>query len=360
MTTHVPAAPVPPPLARRFPHRAAEHCASGAMRDLLEHHGLAWGPEPLSEAMVFGLSGALSFVYGEDVALPGVPGASVPLYVLGRGVELEPGLAATLGIALESHETDDATEAWDALRRRLDAGEPTLVWANASELSHLDVRLDNTRHAMVVVAYDEAEGLAWVADQECEGVVPCTLESLARARASRAFPGATRHRAFATRFPERLPDPRAAVAAGVRQAIDRLEGIHEHPQWRAREGLAALDELARAYPGWPARYGEGARTMRKLLHVYVARAGNGGALFRSLQAAFLAEAADLLGDAALRPAAAAYEHAASGWRELAAAVRRRDDETGAAQLLDELRASERAALAAMRGWLQQAQRGGDA
>ena len=42
----------------RGPHRVAQHAASGAMRDLFEHHPPP-AAEPLSEGAVFGLSGAL-------------------------------------------------------------------------------------------------------------------------------------------------------------------------------------------------------------------------------------------------------------------------------------------------------------
>lgn len=40
-----------------FHHRVADHAASGALRDLLEHHRLSYAPEPLSEGTIFGLSG---------------------------------------------------------------------------------------------------------------------------------------------------------------------------------------------------------------------------------------------------------------------------------------------------------------
>lgn len=45
-----------------YPHRMAGHCGSGALRDLLDWAGLGWG-DPPSEALVFGLGGALSFLY---------------------------------------------------------------------------------------------------------------------------------------------------------------------------------------------------------------------------------------------------------------------------------------------------------
>lgn len=51
-----------------FQHRHAAHCESGAISTLVSHAGL-----PLSEAMAFGLSGALAFAYLPFVKLQGLP-----------------------------------------------------------------------------------------------------------------------------------------------------------------------------------------------------------------------------------------------------------------------------------------------
>ena len=58
-----------------LPHRRAGHCGSGALRDLLEFHGLSWTAEPLSEGMVFGLGAGLGFAY---VELPEHGAADLP------------------------------------------------------------------------------------------------------------------------------------------------------------------------------------------------------------------------------------------------------------------------------------------
>ena len=51
-----------------FQHRHAAHCESGAAANLMTHHGVE-----LSEAMVFGLSSALSFAYLPFIKLTGFP-----------------------------------------------------------------------------------------------------------------------------------------------------------------------------------------------------------------------------------------------------------------------------------------------
>ena len=44
-------------------HRRAGHCGSGALRDLLEFHGLAYGDEPAREALAFGPGAGLGLLY---------------------------------------------------------------------------------------------------------------------------------------------------------------------------------------------------------------------------------------------------------------------------------------------------------
>ena len=49
-------------------HRHAAHCESGVASNLISHHGV-----PISEAMAFGLSAALSFAYLPFIKLSGLP-----------------------------------------------------------------------------------------------------------------------------------------------------------------------------------------------------------------------------------------------------------------------------------------------
>lgn len=304
-----------------FPHRRGGHCGTGSMRDLLEFHGLAYGPGPLSESMVMGLSGALTFMFAERVALPESPDVELPLYMNGRSEHLEAGVCANLGIALDLRRTEDADEAWGWLVDELRAGRPTMVWANMRDLDYLDVKLDNTRHDVVVTGFDADEGVAFLADYDRDEIERCTLASLARARASGAFPGPTRHATWAMRFPDRLPDPAAVVRTGIESVVRNMRGRPD-PRLPYDEGLHAVDGFIASYADWPDRFGDGLRPVMKLLHVLIDRAGTGGSLFRRFFADFLDEASVLVGDPALAGPAAAYRELADAWSELSGTVRR--------------------------------------
>jgi hypothetical protein len=299
----------------QFPHRKSGHCGSGAFRDLLEFHGLSWSGEPLSEGMVFGLSGGLGCFYYE------LPEMDPPLYLVGRTGGLERGVCDHLGIDLDLRRTDDGGEAWRWLREELDAGYPTMVNADIQELDYLRVKLSNTMHDIVVTGYDEADGVALIADNDREEIQRCALDSLARARGSQGFPGPSRHATWVMRFPAELPEPRAAVGLALRQAAANMREDGE-----ALAGIGSgsgLDHLERFTASYPRLRGA-----LQGLWVFIVKAGTGGAMFRSLQAEFLRESAELLGDARVATAADVYEELAGEWLALADTARAGDHAAG--------------------------------
>jgi hypothetical protein len=300
-----------------YPHRAAGSCASGAYRDLLEHHRLSFSGRPLSEGMVFGLGGGLHLGYVE------APGGEIdpPLYLIGRSEGLERDVCSHLGIDLEVRRGEDPEAAWEWVREEVDAGRPTMVWADIKELSYQDVRMSNTKHAVTVLGYDTERGIALVADHDFEQPQECTLESLTRARSSHGFPGPQQHATWIMRFPERLPDPAEAVATGVGRCVHNMREDLPPEGAPYSLGLTALAEFAESYPLWPERFGGLLENALRGLRVFIVKAGTDGTFFRSLQATFLAEAAGLLRDPALLDAARLYTELGECWVELAGAVR---------------------------------------
>lgn len=300
-------------VALDFPHRRAGHCGSGALRDLLEYHRLSWDDSPLREGMVFGLGGGLGFFFVE------LPEMDPPLYLVGRTAGLERDLCTHLGVGLDLRRTDDPDEGWRWVRDAVDAGRPVMVNADIGELDYLRVRLHNTMHDVVVCGYDEDDGVALIADNDRDELQRCGLDSLARARASGAFPGPHHHATWLMDFPSALPDAREAVGRGLARAVDNMrtggEGLAGAPRAAGLEGVAGF---AAAYTAWA----ESPRLAPALrgLWVFVVKAGTGGAMFRSLQADFLSDAARLLGDRDLAAAADVYGELAAEWRALAEAV----------------------------------------
>lgn len=338
-----------------FPHRRAGHCGSGALRDLLEFHGLTYedSGRPLSEGAVFGLGGGIGCLYLV------VPQIDPPIYLVGRTADLERDVCSHLGISLDFRQTDDPKEGWELLRAELDAGRPTMVWADIKHLDYLRVRMHNTMHDIVVCGYDDEAGVAWVADNDRDEIQRCSLESLARARDSRAFPAPNRHATWLMRWPTALPRVADTVRAAVRRTVENMSGAGT-PLLEGVQGAVGLDGIdlfASDYRQWPERFGDRLAAALDGLYVFIVKAGTGGAMFRSLYAEFLDDAARWLSDEALASAAATYHSLAERWRRLADVVRSGASEDPLAQhrtglpLVQEIAELEHAGVRALERWL---------
>ncbi len=327
-----------------FAHRVAEHAASGAMRDLLEHHHVSYAAEALSEGAVFGLSGALALRI--RISHDGVP----PIDLDGRAPSLQLEACRHLGLDAQWSTTDDPGVAWDRLRHELDAGRPTLVCADLARLDYYDERRHDTRHCVVATGWDHGDGVVWVVDRRFPEPQRLRLETLSTARASRGWPGPARHGQLRVRRPGRLTEPRRAIAAALTRVVRAMRhpGRRDHP--RLRCGLAGLDELV---PAWSAltRLDDAALSETlAAVRFRIREGGTGGSLFRSLQARFEHEAAALLGSVELGRAALVCDDLADAWRVFAAATNNADPRVAhelAAPWLERIRELEHDHVAAL-------------
>lgn len=335
-----------PSIAPSFPHQLAGHCGSGALRDLLEFHGLDYGAGPLGEGAVFGLAGGLGFLYLE------MPGATPPMYLVGRTADLERDVAGHLGLGLDVRDSDDPDEGWRWVREEVDAGRPPMVWADIGHLEYLRVRMHNTRHDIVVVGVDEEGGFAWIADNDREELQRCSLESLARARSSDAFPGPNRHTTFVYEWPERLRPPADATRDALRRAVQNMQGTPEAlAGLQGANGLRGVESFVGAYPVWPEVFGDELPRALKGLSVFIVKAGTGGAMFRSLHAAFLHDMAELLDDDDLRAIGTTYDELATAWRSLANRARD-EDHAGGLEHVEQIGVLEQRGVSLMSAWAQ--------
>ena len=304
-----------------FRHRVAEHAASGALRDLLEHRGLSYMPEPMSEGALFGFSGAL------DLRVR-IARAAIPAIDLGgRAPSLELELCRNLGIDAHWHTTSDPAAAWDALRAQLAAGRPTLIRADAATLDYRDGGRHDTRHAVVATSYDEGAAMVWVADGGFPEPQACGIRSLAAARASDGWPEPARHGMLQIAAQaQRLATPRDSVAAALRRVVlaMRRPPRPDHPD--ERTGLAAAHALDSAWPRLTEMAGGRLGATLAALRFRIRDGGTGGTLYRSLHARFLHDAAALLGAPQLGHAALVCDDLADAWRALAATLDSEDAE----------------------------------
>ena len=304
-------------LIENYPHRMGGHCGSGAMRDLLQWHGLGWDGPP-DEGLVFALGGdlGLSYLRSDDL----VP----PMYLVGRGADFEIDLPRRLGGQVEVLTTDDPGEGWSWVRDDIDAGRPSLVWADIAELPYLRVKLQMSRHDIVVIGYDEIGGTASVVDNDRADVQKIPLDALARARSSTSFPQPTRHCTYRITWPQTLPPVSTAAAAAFARSAASMHapstpGIADHIPAAGADGLAAVDQLATDVKSWVDLPPDDLETLLFSLGIFIEKAGTGGGLFRRLLADGCTEIARLTGDPATADLAVAADHCAQAWTETARA-----------------------------------------
>lgn len=297
-------------IMRGIEARGTHHCETTALGVLLRHEGL-----DLSEPMLFGLGGGLSFVYWDS--------KSMPFPFLGGRVkpfELTRNLAARLGLTLTVKETTSPRKAWENVATPIDAGRPVGLQLDSYHLDYFGSKVHFGGHVVAMYGYDEQH--AYLVDTAQQGgAVRTTLDSLARARAERG-PMTARHRSFTLTLPANPLPWQDQLRPAIR---DCAETFLAAPI--ANLGHRGIAKAARLVPGWLGRTADLAQVA-----MLMERGGTGGALFRALYRDFLAECALLVDDPALRAGQRLYEEAAVLWTEVSTLIEKAGESRDAAHL----------------------------
>lgn len=325
-----------------FEHAHAAHCESGAFSAMLRHAGLK-----LSEAMVFGIGSGLFFLYMPLVRIYGAPLVAyrdAPNTIMKR-------CTRRLGVTLRSARYRDPDEGMRALDSTLARGLPVGMQTGVFWLPYFprDMRFQFNGHH--VIAYGKQGDDYLLSDTVFEDVVRCASDDLQRARFARG-PLAPKGFLYYVEDVDSDPDVPAAVRAGIRMTASRMLDVPI--PWL---GVRGIRSLASALARWPERVGD--TTARAWLANVIRmqeEIGTGGAGFRFMYAAFLDEAAALLGKPALRELSQQLSEVGDRWREFAVAGAQaiRDPAAGAnayaslAAMMTDCADRERAVFGALR------------
>lgn len=287
------------PTSTTYKHRHAAHCESGVASNLLSHYGA-----PLSEAMAFGLSSALSFAYLPFVKLTGFPLIAYrmpPKFIL-------KGLRKPFELRLHFETFGNAEKG----QRRLDAllaqGKVVGLQTSVYWLPYfpVDMRFHFNAHNLLVYGKEGDDYL--ISDPVAEEPQRCASADMQRARFAKGVlapkgllyypdaPGRTQVSAEAVRKAiiktTRImlgPIPITGVR-GMRMLANKIQGLK-------------IDEYGLNYIGHIVRMQE--------------EIGTGGAGFRFLYASFLQEAADICALPALEQLAERLNTIGDSWRGFA-------------------------------------------
>lgn len=290
-----------------FEHRQYAHCESGVVTALLKRHGL-----DLSEPVVFGIAGGLTFAYLPFIRITNMPVVSYRMF---PGAIIK-GAARNLGARFETRRYSDKGRALTELSELVDGGQCVGLQTSVYWLPYFppEMRFQFNAHNLLVYGRSGDEFL--VSDPVFEQAVRVKAEDLQNARFAR---GVLAPKGFLY-YPARV-DPAVDLREAIRKAIRRtvrmmltaplpfigVKGINYMA--RRIERLRGGDpRYARLYLGHIVRMQE--------------EIGTGGGGFRFMYAAFLQEAGRFLGSAPLEEASRMMTEAGDQWRRFALACAR--------------------------------------
>ena len=288
-----------------FHHRQSAHCESGVTSNLLTHHGL-----PLSEAMAFGIGAGLLFGYFPFIKinkLPLVTFRSAPGSIFKR-------VTGRLGIRVERQSFKDPQPAMTELDRKVVAGIPVGLQTGVYWLPYFPpaLRFHFNAHNLVVYGIEGMPTLSATRFLASRWFVPVPI-----------WPGPASPRERSRPRGKCIALPRCRRTLTWRRPCARGCGKSARVMVKAPLpliGTWGIRTLAAAVEKWPARLG----TRMAILHLgHIIRMqeeiGTGGGGFRFIYAAFLQEAAGVLGDARYLDLSRRMTAIGDTWREFALA-----------------------------------------
>ncbi len=311
---------------------------------LLRHHGLE-----LSEAMVFGLSGALMFAYIPFVKLGGLPliaYRSMPRAII-------KGLRKNLGIGMKMVNFSNPSLGKKALDEVLDAHQVVGAQTSVFWLPYFpeEMRFHFNAHNLIIFGRDNNDYL--ISDPVFEHPMRCPSNDLQKARFVKGMMAPKGLLYYPEKIPEQLDyakiipkvirknaramlkTPVPVAGLGAMRLLARHLGRLDKPGWltqlRQRPQTMKISDCGVARSQRP-QYPDNSRYARLFMGHIVRmqeEIGTGGAGFRFIYASFLQEAGELLGCDALLQTSQQLTLVGDQWREFALmlvkAIRIKDD-----------------------------------
>lgn len=285
-----------------FKHTHSAHCESGVMSLLMSHHGL-----PLSEAMVFGLSGAMMFAYLPFIKLGGMP----LIAYRSRPKGIIHGLRKNLGIKMQMHTFSKSQKGMDRLDELLNQGKIVGAQSSVFWLPYFPPEMRFHFNAHNLIIYGKEAGDYLISDPVFETTKCCAATDLEKARFVKGMMAPKGLLYYPLHVPEHikyetiLPRVIRKNAKAMLKTPVPIAGI------RGIRALAkSIGKLERKDPRWAKLFlGHIVRMQEEI--------GTGGAGFRFIYASFLQEAGNILDRPQLKEASQMMTAVGDQWREFA-------------------------------------------
>jgi hypothetical protein len=286
-------------------HRQYAHCESGVVTALLKHHGL-----DLSEPMVFGITGGLTFAYIPLIKITGMPVISYRMF---PGAIIK-GAVKRLDARFRTKRYREKGDALAELTDLVDRGEMVGLQTSVYWLPYFppEMRFQFNAHNLIVYGREGDEFL--VSDPVFDHPVRIKAEDLQNARFAK---GTLAPKGFIY-YPVRI-NRDIDLHKAIRKALKRTVHMMLHAPVPFI-GVKGIHYMARKIERLPVR---GDMRYARLLLAHIVRMqeeiGTGGGGFRFMYAAFLQEAGELLGSVPLGETSQMMTEAGNMWRQFALA-----------------------------------------
>lgn len=290
-----------------FQHKQSAHCENGVISNLVAHHGVS-----ISEPMAFGIGSGLFFTYLPFIQVNFAPGFSyrpMPGAIFNR-------MARRLGVKVKHMRFSDPRQAEAVLEEKLRQGIPVGLQVGVFNLTYFpdDYRFHFNAHNLVVYGKEGDEYL--ISDPVMDYTTRLSREELEKVRFAKGALAPRGHLYYIERMPNQIALG-AAIRKGIRQTCnDMLAPV-------PIVGVRAMRWVAKNIRKWPKKIG-----IKKTNH-YLGQLirmqeeiGTGGGGFRFIYAAFLAEAAEVLGNPELKTRSAEMTEIGDAWRDFALNISR--------------------------------------
>lgn len=285
-----------------FTHHQSAHCENGVASNLLKNAGVN-----ISEPMVFGLGSGLFFVYLPFIKVNHAPAISyrpMPGVIFNR-------LSKRLGIKIKRQKFKHPKQAQEVLDQNLEKNIPCGLQVGVYHLTYFPdaYRFHFNAHNLVVFGKQENEYL--ISDPVMETPTRLTEAELETVRFAKGALAPKGHIYYPIYIPESFDFARAIKKAIQKTCQDMLAPV-------PIVGVKGIRMVAKKIPKWPNKVG-----IPKTNH-YLAQMvrmqeeiGTGGGGFRFIYAAFLQEAAEILGNKSLEALSVEMTEIGDQWRDFA-------------------------------------------
>jgi len=300
-------------LITNYRNLPAQHCGTGAMRNLLYHYcGL-----DLSEASVFGLGAGLESIFVK------MEGLTPEVILFGRSISMEADATTALGIDYVEQPEMDNDKAWSDVKNEVIEGRPTMLTGDIFFLDYRDYKVRFPAHRFVLLGFEDEKKIAFVADRINHEPEICSYGALKKSRNPDTgistfnlwgkFHGTEVKNSLETACINAITTCAKRMMGKDTSQMDLLKSVSPESAVIA-SGLDGLSKFAEDLRDWHEH--EDRKFMASYLSQCIEKFGSGGGNFRKMYAIFLSRAKELVPDLIKDDFIKLAQKSAASWTEL--------------------------------------------